>query len=132
MLWLLLFFSVSADSVQADVSGTWKVREPAVFETAFETCRLRSVIAHVTQTVDVISGSYEALVSCGDPHWPDDEWRKRVGTLTGTLQGDAISFTIDDALLVLQGTTDGNVMSGTAESGDPSREWVGNASRVRH
>ena len=132
MLWLLLFISVQADSVQADISGTWKIREPAVFETAFETCHLRNVVAHVTQLGDAVTGSYEALVSCFDPNWPDHEWRRRVGTLSGTVQGEEFSLTIDDALLVLSGTTDGTVMSGTVETGDASPDWAWSAGRVRH
>lgn len=126
MFWLLLVVSV-----QADFSGTWKVREPAIFESAFETCRFRGVVAHVNQSGNDVTGSYEGLVSCSDPHWPEDEWRKRVGTLAGTVEGDAISITIDDAILELQGTLDGNVISGSVTGADATA-WRWSAGRVLH
>lgn len=126
MLWLLLVLTAGAD-----LSGTWKVREPVVVETPYEICRFRNAVAYVSHEHDRVTGTYEALVNCDDPHWPDDEWRRRIGTLEGTVDGRSVTFTIDDALLVLRGTTDGSTISGFVESGSGGSPLPWSARRLR-
>ncbi len=127
MLWLLLFFSAGAD-----LSGTWKVREPVVIETSFEVCRFRNVVAYVSHDREQVTGTYEALVSCNDPHWPEDEWRKRIGTLQGSVTGQVVTLSIDDALLVLEGRTDGGSISGFVDRGGTGPGFSWSARRLGH
>lgn len=103
------------------VSGSWKVREPFQIEVDGQVCAVRGAVAHLTQTGDVLSGTYEAHFACWSPYAPQIEWSPRHGQIVGRLDGTDFTaqlFVGDPFPIRLEGSIEGSALEGSFKLGD--------------